>query len=90
MQFEKASRIKIMQQIDSISCNYVGFIPLWYSPYERIAYHNKFSYPEFSLPRKGTYYDLLQYWYYDKNKIKEYEDNKCREVPLVIEYWKDK
>ena len=90
MQFEKASRIKIMQQIDSISCNYVGFIPLWYSPYERIAYHNKFSYPEFSLPRKGTYYDLLQYWYYDKNKIKEYEENKCREVPLVIEYWKDK
>ena len=90
-EFNPSSRIEIMKKIDSIATSNFGIIPMWYLPYERVAYQNKFGYPEYCLPRYGNFYDILQCWFYDKEKIVEYDKGKeLKSVPSEINFWKNK
>lgn len=71
--FDKKERVKIIREIDGIATNYFGYGFGWYAPYQRIAFHNKFSYPEWILPRTSDYLFTAVVWYYDPEKAAEYD-----------------
>ncbi len=71
--YDKKERIKIIREIDKIACSYFGYGFGWYAPYQRIAFHNKFSYPEWILPRTTDYLFTAIVWYYDPEKAAEYD-----------------
>jgi microcin C transport system substrate-binding protein len=91
IEFNKSLQVEIMKKIDSIATSNFGIIPMWYLPYERVAYQNKFGYPEYCLPRYGNFYDILQYWFYDIEKVREYVKGKdIKSVPSEIDFWNSK
>jgi len=61
-------RVKILREIDSVAYSNHPMIFGWHASYQRIAFWNKFGYPECGLPKNGTYYDFLTYWYFDPSK----------------------
>jgi microcin C transport system substrate-binding protein len=71
--FDKKERIKLVREIDNIACNLFGYGFGWYGPYQRIAFHNKFGYPEWILPRIWDYLAIPWLWYYDPEKAAEYD-----------------
>jgi microcin C transport system substrate-binding protein len=91
--FDKKERIKIIREIDGIAVSYFGYAFGWYAPYQRIAFHNKFSYPEWILPRTSDYLFSCVVWYYDPEKAAEYDavkadPNKKMEVKEIDQkYW---
>ncbi|MBE2228143.1 MAG: ABC transporter substrate-binding protein [Ignavibacteria bacterium] len=91
--YDKKERIKIVREIDGIASNYFGYGFGWYAPYQRIAFHNKFSYPEWILPRTNDYLFTCILWYYDPEKAAEYDavkadPNKKMEImPEDQKYW---
>jgi len=91
--YDKKERIKIIREIDGIASNYFGYGFGWYAPYQRIAFHNKFSYPEWVLPRTNDYLFTCILWYYDPEKAAEYDavksdPNKKMEIkPEDQKYW---
>lgn len=72
--FSKNERIKIIRQIDKILTDYAGYILMWYAPYQRIAYHNKFGYPDGILGRNSGSESVLSLWYCDAEKIAKYNE----------------
>jgi microcin C transport system substrate-binding protein len=74
--FDRAERIKIIREIDFIAVSMQPYAFGWYGPYQRIAFHNKFGYPEWMLPRKEDYLWIPIVWYNDPVKAAEYEDAK--------------
>ncbi len=93
--FDKNERIKIVREIDSIACNYFGYGFGWYGPYQRIAFHNKFGYPKWMLPRTSDFLSIPVMWYYDPEKAAEYDaaltdKTKAMPIPEVDQkYWLD-
>lgn len=91
--YDKKERVKIVREIDAIACSYVGYGFGWYGPYQRIAFHNKFGYPEWILPRTSDWLWTCVLWYYDPEKAAEYDavksdPNKKIEVkPEEQRYW---
>jgi len=71
--FDKKERIKIVREIDGIACSYFGYGFGWDAPYQRIAFHNKFGYPEWILPRKNDFLFSTILWWYDPEKAAEYD-----------------
>ena len=71
--YDKKERVKIVREIDGIACSYFGYGFGWYAPYQRIAFQNKFSYPEWILPRTNDYLFACVLWYYDPEKAAEYD-----------------
>jgi len=72
--FDNKERIKILRQIDKILTDYVGYVLMWYAPYQRIAFHNKFGFPEGILGRDGGPESILSLWYCDSEKIESYNE----------------
>lgn len=72
--FDKAERVKIIREIDKIATSMQPYAFGWYAPYQRIAFHNKFGYPEWILSRLDDYLVIPQMWYNDPEKAAEYED----------------
>ena len=93
--FDKKERVKIVREIDSIACSYFGYGFGWYGPYQRIAYHNKFGYPKWELPRTADFLSIPVMWYYDPEKAAEYDaamvdKTKSMVIPEVDQkYWLD-
>jgi len=73
MTFNQSDRIKIIREIDSIACGYHGYVFGWYAPYHRIAFQNKFGYPEWMLNKIGNYLGITYMWYNDPEKAAEYD-----------------
>jgi microcin C transport system substrate-binding protein len=71
--FSKDERIKILKEVDYIACNLFGYVFGWYAPYQRIVFHNKFGYPQGIISKMGNYYDVTYLWYYDPEKISDYD-----------------
>ncbi len=72
--FGVKSRINILREIDIIACNEFGIAFGWYSPYQRIAFHNKFGYPEGIIARNLDVITVLPYlWFNDPEKAAEYD-----------------
>ena len=72
--FSKSERVKIIKQIDKILTDFAGYILMWYAPYQRIAFHNKFGYPEGLLGRDSGVESILSLWYCDAEKIDAYNE----------------
>jgi microcin C transport system substrate-binding protein len=68
-QFEKnfnyEERIKILQQIDDLVTNDFIMVFCWYAPAERVAFWNKFAYPEHYFGKTGDYRDAIRFWWLD-------------------------
>jgi len=91
--YDKKERVKIVREIDAIACSYAGYGFGWYAPYQRIAFHNKFSYPEWILPRTSDNLFTCILWYYDPEKAAEYDavksdpKKKIEVKPEDQKYW---
>ncbi|MCX6156699.1 MAG: ABC transporter substrate-binding protein [Ignavibacteriae bacterium] len=70
--FNFNDRISIVRNIDSLLCEYVGYILTWYAPYHRIVFQNKFGYPESILDRETGMESLLHLWYIAPDKSEMY------------------
>jgi len=71
--FDKKERIKIIREIDGIASNLFGYAYGWYLPCQRIAFHNKFGYPQWMLTRVDDFLVIPQMWWIDPEKAAEYE-----------------
>lgn len=72
--FDIKSRVKILKDIDILACNEFGYVFGWYPPYLRIAFHNKFGFPEGVIARNYDIMTVLPYiWFNDPEKAVEYD-----------------
>ena len=92
--FDIKSRIKILREIDIIAMNESCYIFGWYPPYQRVAFQNKFGYPEGIIGRNYTVLSSLpSMWFNDPEKALEYDAavaDKNKSLPKVDEenkYW---
>lgn len=74
--FDKSERVKIIREIDLIATSMYPYAFGWYAPFQRIAFQNKFGYPEWMLSRLDDYLVIPSIWYNDPEKAAEYEDAK--------------
>jgi microcin C transport system substrate-binding protein len=82
--FDKTERVKIIREIDYIATSMQPYAFGWFGPYQRIAFHNKFGFPEPILSRTDDYLVIPILWYNDPEKAAEYEDAK-KDNKLVLE-----
>lgn len=94
-EFNRTERIKIIRQIDKIATDYIGYAFTWYYPAERIAFHNKFGFPQGMITKTDDYLVVPRLWYLDAEKDSEYQaavkDNKLTMpiLPAENKYWLD-
>lgn len=92
-EFNAQKRIEIIREIDGILANIHSYILMWDTPYERIAYWNKFGYPEGYLSRIGDYRDVPSLWWIDSQKQAELaramSDTSAKMAvgPVEARYW---
>jgi len=70
-EFDTKKRIAIIQEIDGILANLYPYVLEWDTPYERLAYWNKFGQPEGYLTRTGDSRDIPSLWWRDPQKDAE-------------------
>ena len=86
-------RVNIIRSIDYLLCEYSGYILMWYAPYRRIVFHNKFGYPEGILDRETGIESILNLWFADPLKLKEYNEALKNESIILktgevdVKYW---
>ncbi len=92
--FDIKTRINILRKIDILACNEFGYIFSWYPPYLRVAFHNKFGFPEGIVARDFSAITVLPYmWFNDPEKAAEYDAaviDKTKTLPSGDEenkYW---
>lgn len=78
IEFDREKRIQLIREIDKIATEMQPYAFGWYAPYQRIAFHNKFGYPEWMISRTGNYLTLVSIWYNDPEKLARYEEAKKR------------
>lgn len=72
--FKVDDRIRTIREVDGIVANEYPYILLWYGPFARILYWNKFGTPPGYWSRTGDYFGdqggpgLLQMWWIDPDK----------------------
>ncbi|MCX6160374.1 MAG: ABC transporter substrate-binding protein [Ignavibacteriae bacterium] len=94
--FGNEQRIRILKQIDSLAVNYYPIILGWYPPYIRIAFQNKFGFPECMIGRTSDETIAFTLWFNDPGKYAEYEQaltDKNIKLPVSDtdnKYWLDK
>lgn len=67
-------RIKILREIDILACNEFGYIFREYPPYLRVAFHNKFGFPDGIVARDFDAFFVIPFlWYNDPEKAAEYD-----------------
>jgi ABC-type oligopeptide transport system substrate-binding subunit len=81
--FDKTERVKIIKEIDSILCNSYEYILMWYAPYQRIVFHNKFGYPEGVLDKVNFLQSVPVLWFNDPEKAYEY-DEAVKDTKIII------
>ncbi|MDQ3022466.1 MAG: extracellular solute-binding protein [Bacteroidota bacterium] len=93
--FDKNERIKIIREIDNIAMNLQPNALGWYLPAQRIAFQNKFGFPEWILPRVNNYLTIPTLWYTDQEKLAAYEEaktDKSKTLPQGVidqKFWLD-
>ena len=81
LSFDRDERVRLVQEIDKIATEQYGYAFAWYGPFTRLAFHNKFGYPKYVLPRTEGNLDADQYaipilWYIDAEKLEKYNQAK--------------
>ena len=70
--FDVKKRHDIVRKIDQIlTKDQVPYILLWYAPYTRLLYWNKFGMPDTVLSKYGSELSTLTYWWYDEDQNAE-------------------
>jgi len=72
--FDNNERIKVIREIDRILVEYYGYILMWYAPYHRFVFHNKFGYPDGMIGKYSSIYDVPRLWYFDPEKSFDYQE----------------
>ncbi|MCI0472776.1 MAG: ABC transporter substrate-binding protein [Ignavibacteria bacterium] len=72
--FDKNERIKVIREIDLILSEFHGYVLMWYAPYHRFVFHNKFSYPDGMIGKYSSIYDVPRLWYFDPEKSFDYQE----------------
>ena len=97
--FKVEDRIRLIREIDGIVASEYPYALLWYGPFARVLYWNKFGVPPGYWSRVGDYYGdqggpgLLQMWWIDAGKKATLEQalrdpSKKLEVgPVEDRYW---
>lgn len=94
-EFDQQKRVAIIREIDGILANAHHYILEWDAPFQRIAFWNKFGYPEGYLSRVGDYRDIPTLWWFDPAKQKEVtqglRDNTIKMAvgQTEVRYWQD-
>jgi microcin C transport system substrate-binding protein len=93
LEYDQKKRVQIIQEIDGIIANSYQYILRWDSPFQRLAYWNKFGHPESYLSRIGDYRDIPSLWWVDPQKDAELRkamaDNSAK-LPVGqtdVHYW---
>jgi microcin C transport system substrate-binding protein len=93
--FDNKERVKVIREIDKILCEFYGYILMWYAPFQRFAFHNKFGYPEGIIGKFSSIQDVPRLWFIDPDKYSNYQealkDNSKLLKPGEVEnkYWID-
>src|SRR5205823_3433882 len=72
--FDAADRVRAIREVDGIIASEYPYVLLWYGPFARILYWNKFGTPPGYWTRTGDYFGdqggagLLQMWWIDADK----------------------
>jgi len=91
--FDVKERIRAIQEIDGLVANDYQYVLLWYAPYIRLAYWNKFGIPSGYLSRIGDQYMAYQLWWVDPDKDAKMQEAlrntsvKLEVGPIEDHYW---
>ncbi len=92
-EYDQKKRARIIQEVDGIIANSYQYVLRWDSPFQRIAYWNRFGHPEGYLTRIGDYTDIPSVWWVDAQKDAELRramgDNSVK-LPVgetEVRYW---
>ena len=74
VEFDVGKRVKILKEIDFLATSEYGIAFGWYPPYQRIAFQNKFGFPDGVIARNFDVITVLPYlWFNDPEKALEYD-----------------
>jgi microcin C transport system substrate-binding protein len=74
VEFDVGKRVKILKKIDFLATSEYGIAFGWYPPYQRIAFQNKFGFPDGVIARNFDVITVLPYlWFNDPEKALEYD-----------------
>lgn len=69
--FDQAERVKILQELDGLLIASHMYALGWSAPFQRVAYWNKFGYPEFYLGKISDWRYVLSGWWASPEKTKK-------------------
>lgn len=74
VEFDVGKRVKILKEIDFLATGEYGIAFGWYPPYQRLAFQNKFGFPDGVIARNFDVITVLPYlWFNDPEKALEYD-----------------
>jgi hypothetical protein len=88
-------RIRILREVDGIMANAYQYVLLWYGPYTRLLWWNRFGAPSGYLLRTGDYSSMYSLWWIDPAKdaqLKQALRNPSQKLEVGPEedrYWLD-
>jgi microcin C transport system substrate-binding protein len=94
-EFDQAKRVEIIREVDGILANAHHYILQWDAPFQRIAFWNKFGYPESHLTRHGDYTEIPSLWWRDPQKEAQLAQArrdgsvKLAVGPTDVRYWQE-
>jgi microcin C transport system substrate-binding protein len=94
-EFDQQKRVALIRELDGILASQYLYILEWDSPFQRVAYLNKFGHPDSYFSRIGEYRDMTSYWWIDPAKEKGYQEAmanpsiKLEVGPTEVHYWQE-
>lgn len=92
--FDQQRRVAIIQEIDGILANLQPYALSWYYPSSRLAFYNKFGFPEGVMSKFDDPTDAIPvYWFNDPEKEAAFDDAKANNTitlpqgEMVVKYW---
>ena len=100
VEFDPAKRAALLQELDGILTSQNHYIMEWYAPAARIAYWNRFGFPQGTFSRIGDYDGSLapgmpQLWWFDPAKNQQLDQAlrtpsmKLEIPPVEDRYWQE-
>ena len=93
--FDMQDRIRILRQVDSIMANAYQYVLLWYGPYTRLLWWNRFGTPPGYLYRTSDFSSIYSLWWLDPARdaqLKQALGNPSKKLEVGTEedrYWLD-
>jgi microcin C transport system substrate-binding protein len=94
-EYDQKKREVLIRELDGILANLHHYVLLWDAPFQRIAFWNRFGYPEFYLSRVDDYSSAAWLWWVDPAREAQLAASrrdpaaKLPIPPLEARYWQD-